>query len=171
LALNPRARRDPPALRSRCAEHLFVDFLSPAELSEVARRAAARMGVPLDQDAADFLGQHAGGEGRKVLHLLRGARNLADRVTLAVAQRALTLSGLRHGGLSRPRYEYLAFLTEMENRTAGLSSIAAFVGMDSADLQGSVEPYLIRSRLAVVTRGGRKLTEKGMRYLEEANGR
>ncbi len=34
-----------------------------------------------------------------------------------------------------------------------------------AEVVGAVEPYLIRSRLAVVTRGGRKLTEKGIEYL------
>ncbi|MGQ0571514.1 MAG: Holliday junction DNA helicase RuvB C-terminal domain-containing protein [Armatimonadota bacterium] len=36
--------------------------------------------------------------------------------------------------------------------------------MDVKEATGAAEPFLIRSRLAVVTRGGRNLTEKGREY-------
>lgn len=67
------------------------------------------------------------------------------------------LSGLHPGGLSRPQYEYLRFLAGIEGHTAGLASIAAYLGMDAKDVQFNEEPFLIRAGYVVVGRSGRGL--------------
>lgn len=54
----------------------------------------------------------------------------------------------------------LEFLSEMKEMTADLPSVMAYLGQSSRDIQFSEEPYPIRSRLAVVTRSGRQLTDK-----------
>lgn len=161
----------PGALRSRFAEHVHLDFYPPEELAEVARRTAVGMGMLLTSSAADFIGQNAGGEPRKVnRRILRGARNLVrgfmPTVDLEVVKRALELSGLRPGGLTKAQAEYLRFLAEAERQTAGLASLAAYLGMDARDVQFDVEPYLIRSGLAAVARAGRTLTGAGRAYLQ-----
>ena len=163
----------PGALKSRFAEHIHLDFYPPEDLARIANQSAVGMGMLLTDEAAAFIGENAAGEPRKVnRRILRGVRNLVRgwmaTADLTAARRALELSGLRPGGLTKAQAEYLKFLAGAEGQTAGLASIAAYLGTDAKDVQYDVEPYLIRSRLAVVTRGGRKLTEAGIKYLEAA---
>lgn len=161
--------RVPRALKSRFNEVALIDYYPPADLAEIAKRSAARMGFGLTDEAAVFIGENSGGEPRKTKRrILRGIANLLAGRTVAdldTAKEALRLSGLRPKGLTRSQFEYLAFLATSENHTAGLSSIAAYLSEDGEDVRGEHEPFLIRSALATVTRGGRKLTEKGFAYL------
>lgn len=48
-----------------------------------------------------------------------------------------------------------------------MCSIVAYLAMGAADVIGAVEPFLVRNRLAVVTRIGRQLTDLGMKYLQD----
>ncbi len=162
----------PPALKSRFAEHVAVDYYPPEELAAIAKHSALGLGLMLTDEAAAFLAENSGGEPRKLIRrLLRNLRNILPgwlpTADLAAAKRALQLSGLRPGGLSKPQYEYLRFLAGCEGGTAGLATVAAAIGQDPKDVQYEHEAFLIRSGLAAVTRGGRKVTEKGIRYLEE----
>jgi Holliday junction DNA helicase RuvB len=164
--------RVPRALKSRFHEVILIDFYPPTDLAEIARRSALRMGLTLTDEAAAFVGENGGGEPRKVnRRILRGIANLVGEgghADLAAAQEALRLSGLRPKGLTRSQFEYLSFLAMSEDSTAGINSISAYVAEDPEDVKGEHEPFLIRSGMVVVTRGGRKLTEKGLGYLRES---
>jgi Holliday junction DNA helicase RuvB len=169
VATTNHMTRMPRALKSRFQETVLIDYYRPAELAVVAKQTAARMGFGLTDEAAGWIGENAAGEPRKVnRRILRGIANLLNGRTeadLELARQALTLSGLRPKGLTRSQFEYLAFLSECEDQTAGVNSIAAFLAEDSEDVRGEHEPFLIRSGLVRVGRGGRKLTEKGAEYL------
>jgi Holliday junction DNA helicase RuvB len=161
----------PPALKSRFQETLDIGFYSPAELAVVADRSAKRLELFLTSEAAQWIGENAAGEPRKVNRkILRNVANLVPRfgtAGLPEVKQALALSGLRHRGLSRSQFEYLAFLEGMPGRSAGLASIAGFLGQDTKDCQYDLEPYLIRSRFVVVSRSGRQLADAGLTYLKE----
>jgi Holliday junction DNA helicase RuvB len=160
----------PPALKSRFADAWSVDYYDPPELAEIALRSAQRMGLDLDPEVAAWIGDNAAGEPRKInRRMLRTLRNLVGdrRATLEDAKQALRLSGLRHRGLSDPQYRYLDFLRRMDGGTAGLASIAAYLGHDRDDVQFEHEPYLIRAGYVIVTRSGRRITPAGLAYLEE----
>jgi Holliday junction DNA helicase RuvB len=168
LATTNHIARVPRALKSRFNEIVLIDYYGPSELAEIARRSAARMGFSLKDDAAAFIGENAAGEPRKVnRRILRGIANLLDGRTVAdldTAREALKLSGLRPKGLTRSQFEYLSFLAACEDHTAGINSISAFLSEDPADVRDH-EAFLIRSGFVTVTRGGRKLTDKGQSYL------
>jgi ATP-dependent Lon protease len=76
-----------PALRSRCAE-IFFDPLTPEEVQEICRQAAARLHVTLEPAAAELISLYTL-EGRRAVTLLADALSLArlddpDVTTIAV---------------------------------------------------------------------------------------
>lgn len=163
----------PPAMRSRFAETLHLDYYGPGDLAVMAEREAAKRRVALGEGVARFLAENAGGEDRKVGHLVRALRNVLRgrrTATMEDARQALGLSGLRRGGLDRQQRKYVEFLAESPNQTSGVGSIAAFLGTDGADVVGAVEPYLVRSRMVRITPRGRQLAERGRTYLEDDGG-
>lgn len=167
VATSNRLAKIPPAMRSRFAEVLILDFYAIADLETIAARDA---GVGLAEGVAHFLAENAGGEPRKIGHLLRSLRNLLDEgrpsATMEDARTALRLSGLRALGLSVLQVRYLATLASAPEGTMGLNSLAGVLGTDTAEIVGAIEPFLLRVQLSQVTRGGRKLTPKGKAYME-----
>ncbi|MDN5364712.1 MAG: ATP-dependent Lon protease [Eubacteriales bacterium] len=76
----------PPALRSRCVE-IFFRGLRPAEVAEIARRAADRIGVELEPEALQVIVRYAN-NGRETVNILQIAAGVAitenrQRVTAA----------------------------------------------------------------------------------------
>lgn len=155
--------RTPAALRSRFRDTLHVDYQDTAGLAEIARRMSVRLGVELAEEASQFLGSNAAGEPRRVLHLLRLAADFAQdgTITLEIARTALALSGLHARGLDERQHDYLTFLAEQENGTAGVSTLAGYLATDQREISEAVEPFLIRAKLASVTSKGRRITDAG----------
>lgn len=172
LATTNHMARVHRALKSRFQEVVLIDYYSPEELAEVARRTAARMGFSLTDEAAEWIGQNSAGEPRKTnRRILRGIANLLGGRSVAdldVTREALRLSGLRPRGLTRSQFDYLRFLSTCEDHTAAVNSIAAYLAEAPEDTRGEHEPYLIRAGYARVARAGRKLTEQGRAYLVAA---
>lgn len=65
----------PPALRSRCLE-IFFRSLSPSEIGLIAKRAAERAGVRMEDEAAEIVTQYAG-NGREAVNMVEMAAGLA----------------------------------------------------------------------------------------------
>ncbi|MBE3577847.1 MAG: ATP-dependent protease, Lon family [Limnochordales bacterium] len=63
-----------PALRSRCGE-VFFEPLTPSQVAEVVRSAAARLGVRLDAGVPELISRYTG-EGRKATQVLADAYGL-----------------------------------------------------------------------------------------------
>ncbi len=167
LASSNRLAKVPPAMRSRFAEVLMVDYYEVADLTCIVEREAVRKDLTLAEGVARFLAENSGGEPRKAGHLVRSLRNVlnADAATMEYAKTALRLSGLRPLGLSRLQVRYLETLASTPDGTMGLNSLAGVLGTDAAEITGAVEPFLLRSQLAQVTRSGRQLTDRGKAYL------
>ncbi len=166
LASSNRLAKIPPAMRSRFAEGLMLDYYSVTDLEAIATRDA---GVGLEEGVAGFLAVNAGGEPRKVGHLLRALRNVLDgRPTAAMedARRALRLSGLRALGLSVLQVRYLQTLAAAPEGVMGLNTLAGVLGTDAAEIAGGIEPFCLRTGLSQVTHHGRAITAAGRTYLE-----
>lgn len=61
----------PPAIRSRCLE-LFFRGLTPVEIGAIARRAAAKIEFPFDEDAVEVLTRYAH-NGREAVNMVQSA--------------------------------------------------------------------------------------------------
>lgn len=74
------------------------------------------------------------------------------------------MAGLKPKGLTNVQYEYLEVLRDAG--PSGLETVAGYTFQDKADLRNEVEPYLLRSRMVQIGRGGRILLHAGRAYLE-----
>jgi ATP-dependent Lon protease len=66
-----------PAIRSRCAE-VYFEPLTPGDIRKIVMQAAGKLGVSIDEEAADIIGQYTV-EGRKAVNILSDAYGLACR--------------------------------------------------------------------------------------------
>lgn len=158
------------ALKDRFQVVAKLDYYSPEELGKIAAQTAHKMGIRMTDEAAMFIGLNGGGEPRKVTRRILPA--LANLVyggavaDVAAVERALALSALRPGGLTKSQVDYLKFLESSKEQTAGLSSLAAYLSEPRADIESEVEPFLIRSRAVTIVTRGRQLTDTGKEFLK-----
>lgn len=82
-----------PAIRSRCAE-IFFDPLSPESVAAIAKDAAARLGVPMEDGAAELISEYTM-EGRKAVNLLSDAYGRAVYRAGTTAGAAITRDLIR----------------------------------------------------------------------------
>ncbi|HEY8393370.1 MAG TPA: ATP-dependent protease LonB [Thermaerobacter sp.] len=66
----------PPAIRSRCLE-VFFRQLTPEEVGQIARNAAARLGLPIDEGAVRVIQRYAR-NGREAVNMVQLAAGIAD---------------------------------------------------------------------------------------------
>jgi Lon-like ATP-dependent protease len=59
----------PPAIRSRCVQVFFRGLL-PQEVSQIARNAASKIGLPMEEEAVKVLGNYAG-NGREAVNIVQ----------------------------------------------------------------------------------------------------
>ena len=89
---------------SRFGIVLRLDYYTPAELTEIVRRSARKLGVALEPGGAEEIGRRARGTPRIANHLLKRVRDFAEvqgdgRVTREVAAGALARLGVDELGL------------------------------------------------------------------------
>ena len=66
----------PPAIRSRCME-IFFRELTPAEVMTIARNAARKIGMALEEDAVEVVGRFAR-NGREAVNIIQIAAGIAE---------------------------------------------------------------------------------------------
>lgn len=158
-------------LRARFGIHAVLDFYSPAELKRILLRSADRLGLHIDDDAADELSSRARGTPRIANRLLRRIRDFAQvesggHIDLAVTRRALERLEVDALGLDAQDRRLLGTIaTKFDGGPVGLNNLAASVGEEPDTIEEVYEPYLIREGLVQRTPQGRTLTSGGWRVL------
>lgn len=154
-------------LRDRFGVVCHLEFYREAELSDVVRRAARILHVPIEPEGVSLIAQRARGTPRIANRLLRRLRDYAQVrgqgvVTEAVAEAALELLEVDAQGLDRLDRAYLELLSRAYGGgPAGLETLAAALGQESDTLEDVVEPYLIQIGLLERTPRGRQLSAAG----------
>ena len=150
-------------------EHL--EYYSEEELAEGVRRDAARMNLPLDEDAALEIGRRSRGTMRIAKRVLRRVRDYAEvagegGITLERARHALEELGIDDLGLERRDRAMLeALIVKFAGGPVGLSTWATAVGEDVATLEEVYEPFLIQRGLIKRTPRGRVATERAYQHM------
>jgi len=159
------------AMRDRFGLRYHLDFYGPAELEEIIRRSAARLGVEYDEDALQAIAERARGTPRVANRLLKRMRDYAQvraegRITKDVVDQALKIEEIDHAGLDRLDRSYLTALIETyKGGPAGIEAIAATMGQARDTLEDMVEPFLLQRRLITRTRQGRCATRAAYEHL------
>jgi len=158
-------------LRDRFEVVFRLDFYRPEELAEILTRAAQRLGIGIEPEAAWELAQRARGTPRIALRLLRRARDVAQvqglsTVTHAVAQETLRMLGIDEEGLDELDRRILEVMIDrFDGGPVGLETLSAALGEDPETISELYEPYLIGLGFIRQTPQGRVATERAYAHL------
>jgi Holliday junction DNA helicase RuvB len=162
------------ALRSRFGIVHNIRFYETDELTSILKQAVPKLGMDaVDEQSLYCIASRSRGTPRIALRLLRRVRDFSQvrcdhRFDQSVVNEALKLEGIDDAGLDTLDRTYLETLsTVYEGGPAGVESIAATMGEDAGTLQDVVEPYLLQAGYLSRTRQGRKITELGIKRLEQ----
>ncbi|MDR2906279.1 MAG: Holliday junction branch migration DNA helicase RuvB [Helicobacteraceae bacterium] len=158
-------------LRDRFGAHFRMQFYSEAELSLIARRAADKLGKPIDEDASFEIARRSRGTPRIALRLLRRVRDYAEvksekRVSLARARSSLDSLGVNDKGFDELDLKLLSLLVEARGKAIGLNTLAAALSEDAATIEEVLEPYLLANGYMERTARGRIATIKSYEALK-----
>lgn len=157
------------AFRSRFG---IVERLEPypaSDLENILLRAAQRLSIRVDPDAAQLLAERSRGTPRMALRILRRVRDLAQvnklpSIDTKVASEALERLRIDALGLEELDRKLMRALAD-RGEPVGLKTLAAMVDEAEDTLEDVVEPHLLRCGLLARTPRGRTLTVRGYEHL------
>jgi holliday junction DNA helicase RuvB len=157
-------------LRDRFGIVQRLDFYARDELRQIVLRAAAILGLPIDEEGATALAQRSRGTPRIANRLLRRVRDFAEvkasgRIDAAVARGALDLLEVDLEGFDLlDRRFLLAVIERFSGGPVGIDSLAATLGEERGTLEDVVEPFLIQQGFLVRSARGRVATPAAWRH-------
>ena len=151
-------------LRARFGLVNRLDYYVPADLAEIVRRSAMKLGVEVDGDGALEIARRARGTPRIANNLLRRVRDYAqvradNRITKDVARESLELLEIDPNGLDEMDVKILETIcVKFGGGPVGLSTIAVSVGEEPDTVEEAYEPFLIMEGYLERTPKGRVAT-------------
>lgn len=171
VGISNRAGELPPALLERFKIGFRLETYSLEELSQILLRVAQRHHWMITQEALTLLVSHAKGIPRLALALLERVRNLqvaqrAASITQELVQEMFEIIHIYPTGLTDEDIHILQYLYRVSPNRVGVNRLAALAGETSKSFINSIEPFLLKSEMMVVTPGGRSLGKNGYEYLK-----
>src|SRR5512144_125191 len=148
-------------LRDRFPIQERLEYYGPAELKEIAVRAARKLSLPVDPEGAEELARRARGTPRIAIRLLQRARDFAQvegegRLTRAIVDRTLARLEVDARGLDAMDRRILATVIDVfGGGPVGIDAVAAAVGEERDTLEDVYEPFLVREGYLARTSRGR----------------
>ncbi|HUQ86031.1 MAG TPA: Holliday junction branch migration DNA helicase RuvB [Vicinamibacterales bacterium] len=161
-------------LRARFGIVQRLDFYSPADIEEIARRSARILGIEMDAAAGKDIASRSRGTPRIVNRLLRRVRDYAQvradgKVTLEVARAAMTLLDIDAYGFDESdRRLLLTIIDKFDGGPVGLGSLGAALSEEADAIEDIYEPYLIQIGFLERTPRGRLATARAYEYFGRA---
>tara|TARA_R110002072_G_scaffold100429_3_gene221123 strand:- start:4445 stop:5503 length:1059 start_codon:yes stop_codon:yes gene_type:complete len=157
------------AFRSRFG---IVERLEPypiVDIEQIILRAAVRLGVTIDEQAAHLCAERSRGTPRMALRILRRVRDLAQvlekpSIDATTAEEGLQRLRIDQLGLEEVDRKLLRALTQRGD-AIGLKTLAAMIDEAEDTLEDVLEPHLIRCGLLARTPRGRVATTLTYRHL------
>lgn len=158
-------------LRDRFGIPTRLEFYDEAELVEIVTRAARLLRADATPEGAREIARRARGTPRVAGRLLRRVVDFAlveheGKVTLPVADKALTRLGVDHIGLDGADRRYLTLLAESYGGgPVGVETIAAALSEARDAIEEVIEPFLLQQGLVQRTPRGRMLASRAWTHL------
>ena len=158
-------------LRDRFGVLLRLETYSPSELKEIVIRSADKLGVKIEETAAEEIAKRSRGTPRIANRLLRRVRDFAmvmghDTVLLSDADKALSMLDIDKFGLDNiDRKLLFAMAEKFGGGPCGLDTIAAMINEDANTIEDVYEPYLLQLGFIARTPRGRILLKNGYEHI------
>jgi Holliday junction DNA helicase RuvB len=160
-------------LRDRFPIQERLDFYQPAELREIAERAARKLSLPVEREGAEELAQRARGTPRIAIRLLQRARDFAQvegdgRLDRRIVDLTLQRLGVDARGLDAMDRRILStVLDSFGGGPVGIEAIAAAVGEEPDTVEDVYEPFLVREGFLARTPRGRVALPLAWQHLQK----
>ena len=153
-------------LRDRFGIVQRLDFYTENELSDIVKRSASKLELPIEDEGCQEVAIRSRGTPRIANRLLRRVRDFVEvradgNVTSVLADQALNLLKVDKEGLdAMDRKLLVTILDNFEGGPVGLEALAASLNEEKDTIEEVVEPYLIQQGYLVRTPRGRTVTQK-----------
>ncbi len=153
-------------LRDRFGIVQRLDFYTENELSDIVKRSASKLELPIEDEGCQEVARRSRGTPRIANRLLRRVRDFVEvkadgNVTSMLADQALNLLKVDKEGLdAMDRKLLVTILDNFEGGPVGLEALAASLNEEKDTIEEVVEPYLIQQGYLVRTPRGRTVTQK-----------
>ena len=157
-------------LRDRFGITQHLEFYASAELTQIVKRTAGILDLPIDDAGAREIAARSRGTPRIANRLLRRVRDYAQvkgdgTVNVAVANAAMDLLEVDpHGFDTMDRRLMLAVIEKFDGGPVGINTIAAAVGEDASTIEEVYEPFLVQNGFLQRTPRGRMATSTAYRH-------
>ncbi|MCA3595640.1 MAG: Holliday junction branch migration DNA helicase RuvB [Methylobacterium sp.] len=158
-------------LRDRFGIPVRLNFYTVEELELIVARGARVLGIGMSPDGANEIARRARGTPRIAGRLLRRVRDVAivegaEKVTRAIADKALTMLDVDSIGLDLMDRRYLSTIAEkFSGGPVGIETMAAALSEPRDAIEDIIEPYLLQQGFLQRTPRGRLLTDAAFRHL------
>jgi Holliday junction DNA helicase RuvB len=148
-------------LRDRFPIQERLGYYEAPELLEIAVRAAAKLGLPVESAGAEELARRARGTPRIAIRLLQRGRDFAQvegdgRLTKAIVDRTLERLEVDARGLDAMDRRILGVVLDVfGGGPVGIDAVAAAVGEERDTIEDVYEPFLVREGYLARTPRGR----------------
>ncbi|MDD9899296.1 MAG: Holliday junction branch migration DNA helicase RuvB [Candidatus Melainabacteria bacterium] len=160
-------------LRDRFIHIHRMEYYSETELARILLDNSHKLGLDLQEAAAQVIALRARATPRIANRLLRLVRDYAEHKNLSQisetdCKQALDLYRIDKAGLdSMDRKILSSMLEHYQGGPVGLETIAAITGEDKNTIEDYYEPFLIQSGFLHRTQRGRVLTQRGSEYANQ----
>jgi len=157
-------------LRARFGIVHRLDFYTDGDITEIVRRSARILDVPVDDPAAHEIARRSRGTPRIANRLLRRVRDYAQvradgRITIDVARAALTMLEVDDHGFDEVDRKLLrTIIDKFGGGPVGVNSIAAAIHEERDAIEDMYEPFLIQAGFLDRTPRGRVATQRAYEY-------
>jgi Holliday junction DNA helicase RuvB len=158
-------------LRDRFGHHFQLEYYTPEQLTAIILRSAGKLGVAIDQAAAERLAASARFTPRIANRLLRRMRDFAEvrhagKVTLPVVEQGLASLGVDALGLDAQDQAVLrTLILKFAGGPVGVSTLAAATSISAETIENVIEPFLLRLGFLQRTPRGRLATPAAAEHL------
>ena len=157
-------------LRDRFGISQRLEFYNTDELTQIAKRSAGILEVPIDQNGAHEIAARARGTPRIANRLLRRTRDYSEvkaegKIDEKVVKKAMDLMEVDNNGFDfLDRKFLLAVIEKYGGGPVGIDAIASAIGEEKGTVEDIIEPFLIQSGFLLRTSRGRVASEKAYRH-------
>lgn len=158
-------------LRDRFGVIHRLVFYRPEELAEIIMRAAIKLAMPIDKQAALVIAKRSRGTPRIGLKLLKRVRDMAqvdesEVVTQEILKKTFKLLEVDELGLdSADKRLLLAIIDKFAGGPVGIETLAATISEDVGTIEEVLEPYLMQIGFLKRTLRGRVVTKDAYKHL------
>ena len=158
-------------LRDRFGIICRLEMYTPSELKDIVLHSAAKLGIGIEDGAADEVARRSRGTPRIANRLLKRVRDFSTinknpKVTVSDAKYALAKMEVDELGLDEVDRALLrAMIDKFDGRPVGLETLAATINEDAGTIEDVYEPYLLQLGFIARTPRGRMILRGGYEHL------